>query len=170
MFKTLHMWNLHLLPVSLWGFLLFPWRSQSPLTVQKHAEVVNWYVCPVIVWSPILGCNQCCAWCFWDRLWTTATLHRTKGYSTENEWIALSENFPLLVPEQDDFLTVAQSMKNEFDNPETSDLKFCVEGRYIHVHKSFLKIRWDFLLCSHKFSLAAERKNLQYWQLSSLCR
>ncbi|XP_048835229.1 RCC1 and BTB domain-containing protein 1-like isoform X2 [Brienomyrus brachyistius] len=47
----------------------------------------------------------------------------------------------LLSVEQDDFLTVAQSLKNEFDNPETSDLKFRVEGKYIHVHKAFLKIR-----------------------------
>ncbi|XP_023667236.1 RCC1 and BTB domain-containing protein 1-like isoform X2 [Paramormyrops kingsleyae] len=50
----------------------------------------------------------------------------------------------LLSVDQGDFLTVAQSMKNEFDNPETSDLKFCVEGKHIHVHKSFLKIR-----CKH---------------------
>lgn len=43
--------------------------------------------------------------------------------------------------EHHDFLTVAQSLKKEFDNPETADLKFCVEGKYIYVHKAVLKIR-----------------------------
>uniref|UniRef100_A0A672PLJ3 Regulator of chromosome condensation (RCC1) and BTB (POZ) domain containing protein 1 n=1 Tax=Sinocyclocheilus grahami TaxID=75366 RepID=A0A672PLJ3_SINGR len=46
-----------------------------------------------------------------------------------------------LLSEHDDFLTVAQSLKKEFDNPETSDLKFSVDGKYIHVHKAVLKIR-----------------------------
>lgn len=46
-----------------------------------------------------------------------------------------------LPPEYDDFLTVAQSLKKEFDNPETADLKFCVDGKYIYVHKAVLKIR-----------------------------
>lgn len=36
---------------------------------------------------------------------------------------------------------MAQSLKKEFDNPETSDLKFCVQGKYIYVHKAVLKIR-----------------------------
>lgn len=44
-------------------------------------------------------------------------------------------------PDHDDFLTVAQSLKKEFDNPETADLKFCVDGKYIYVHKAVLKIR-----------------------------
>lgn len=43
--------------------------------------------------------------------------------------------------EHDDFLTVAQSLKKEFDNPETADLKFCIDGKYIYVHKAVLKIR-----------------------------
>lgn len=43
--------------------------------------------------------------------------------------------------EPDDFLTVAQSLKREFDNPDTADLKFCIDGKYIHVHKALLKIR-----------------------------
>lgn len=47
-------------------------------------------------------------------------------------------------PEHDDFLTVAQSLKKEFDNPETADLKFCVDGKYIYVHKAVLKIRFEF--------------------------
>ncbi|XP_061925741.1 RCC1 and BTB domain-containing protein 1 isoform X2 [Entelurus aequoreus] len=45
--------------------------------------------------------------------------------------------------EYDDFLTVAQSLKKEFDNPETADLKFCVDGKYICVHKAILKIRCE---------------------------
>lgn len=47
----------------------------------------------------------------------------------------------LFLPEHDDFLTVAQSLKKEFDNPETADLKFSIDGKYIHVHKAVLKIR-----------------------------
>uniref|UniRef100_A0A8C9U008 Regulator of chromosome condensation (RCC1) and BTB (POZ) domain containing protein 1 n=1 Tax=Scleropages formosus TaxID=113540 RepID=A0A8C9U008_SCLFO len=49
----------------------------------------------------------------------------------------------LLSMEHDDFLTVAQSLKKEFDSPETSDLKFSVDGRFIHVHKAVLKIRCE---------------------------
>lgn len=48
-----------------------------------------------------------------------------------------------LTTEQEDFLTVAQSLKKEFDNPDTADLKFCVDGKYIHVHKALLKIRCE---------------------------
>jgi len=48
---------------------------------------------------------------------------------------------PLCILEPDDHLTVAQSLKKEFDNPETADLKFLVDGKYIHVHKVLLKIR-----------------------------
>ncbi|KAL6101054.1 rcbtb1 [Pungitius sinensis] len=49
----------------------------------------------------------------------------------------------LLSMEPDDFLTVAQSLKKEFDNPDTADLKFCIDGKYIHVHKALLKIRCE---------------------------
>ncbi|XP_076159820.1 RCC1 and BTB domain-containing protein 1 isoform X3 [Alosa pseudoharengus] len=49
----------------------------------------------------------------------------------------------LLAMEHDDFLTVAESLKKEFDSPETSDLKFSVDGKYIHVHKAVLKIRCE---------------------------
>ncbi|XP_067848698.1 RCC1 and BTB domain-containing protein 1-like isoform X2 [Heptranchias perlo] len=49
----------------------------------------------------------------------------------------------LLSVEQDDHLTVAQSLHKEFDSLETSDLKFCVEGKFIHVHKAVLKIRCE---------------------------
>uniref|UniRef100_A0A674DWX4 Regulator of chromosome condensation (RCC1) and BTB (POZ) domain containing protein 1 n=1 Tax=Salmo trutta TaxID=8032 RepID=A0A674DWX4_SALTR len=49
----------------------------------------------------------------------------------------------LLSMEYDDFLTVAQSLRKEFDSPETADLKFSVDGKYIHVHKAVLKIRCE---------------------------
>lgn len=41
----------------------------------------------------------------------------------------------------DDYLTVAQSLKREFDSPDISDIKFLVDGKCIHVHKALLKIR-----------------------------
>ncbi|KAM9836255.1 RCC1 and BTB domain-containing protein 1 [Aulostomus maculatus] len=49
----------------------------------------------------------------------------------------------LMSMEHDDFLTVSVALKNEFDSPETSDLKFSVDGQYIHVHKAVLKIRCE---------------------------
>ncbi|XP_032831091.1 RCC1 and BTB domain-containing protein 1 isoform X1 [Petromyzon marinus] len=49
----------------------------------------------------------------------------------------------LLAIDREDHETMAQSMKKEFDNPETSDLRFCVDGRFIHVHKVVLKIRCE---------------------------
>ncbi|KAG9329325.1 hypothetical protein JZ751_005698 [Albula glossodonta] len=51
----------------------------------------------------------------------------------------------------DDYLTVAQSLKKEFDSPEISDLKFLVDGKCIHVHKALLKIR-----CEHFRALLNE--------------
>lgn len=44
---------------------------------------------------------------------------------------------------QDSSLTVAESLKKEFDQEETADLRFHVEGKYIHVHKAVLKIRCE---------------------------
>lgn len=38
---------------------------------------------------------------------------------------------------------VSDSVKMAFNDPSTSDLKFCVEGRLIHVHKAILKIRCE---------------------------
>lgn len=58
-----------------------------------------------------------------------------------------------LASEHDDFLTVAQSLKKEFDNPETADLKFCVDGKYIYVHKAVLKIRSGISDCSLEVAL-----------------
>ncbi|KAG8452336.1 hypothetical protein GDO86_004226 [Hymenochirus boettgeri] len=57
----------------------------------------------------------------------------------------------LLSVEPDDHLTVAESLKKEFDNPNTADLKFLVDGKYIYVHKVLLKIR-----CEHFRSLLHE--------------
>lgn len=39
--------------------------------------------------------------------------------------------------------SVLDDITKSFDDPVTSDLKFSVEGRLIHVHKSILKIRCD---------------------------
>ncbi|ETE72892.1 RCC1 and BTB domain-containing protein 2, partial [Ophiophagus hannah] len=50
----------------------------------------------------------------------------------------------LLSVELDDHLTIAQSIKKEFDNPDNADLRFQVDGKYIYVHKVLLKIRLDF--------------------------
>ncbi|KAM9783952.1 RCC1 and BTB domain-containing protein 1-like isoform 2-T2 [Syngnathus typhle] len=50
----------------------------------------------------------------------------------------------LMSVEHDDLpLTVTEALKNEFDSPETADLKFIVEGKCIHVHKAVLKIRCE---------------------------
>ncbi|XP_063284706.1 RCC1 and BTB domain-containing protein 1 [Pelobates fuscus] len=49
----------------------------------------------------------------------------------------------MLSVEQEDSLTVAESLKREFDREETSDLRFRVEGKDIHVHKAVLKIRCE---------------------------
>lgn len=49
----------------------------------------------------------------------------------------------VFLTEADDHLTVAQSIKKEFDNPDNADLRFLVDGKYIHVHKVLLKIRYE---------------------------
>uniref|UniRef100_UPI003590129A RCC1 and BTB domain-containing protein 1 isoform X2 n=1 Tax=Myxine glutinosa TaxID=7769 RepID=UPI003590129A len=49
----------------------------------------------------------------------------------------------LLTLDDEDHMTVSQSMKREFDNPETGDLRFLVEGQSIYVHKAILKIRCE---------------------------
>nr|XP_033804087.1 RCC1 and BTB domain-containing protein 1 isoform X1 [Geotrypetes seraphini]XP_033804088.1 RCC1 and BTB domain-containing protein 1 isoform X1 [Geotrypetes seraphini]XP_033804089.1 RCC1 and BTB domain-containing protein 1 isoform X1 [Geotrypetes seraphini]XP_033804091.1 RCC1 and BTB domain-containing protein 1 isoform X1 [Geotrypetes seraphini]XP_033804092.1 RCC1 and BTB domain-containing protein 1 isoform X1 [Geotrypetes seraphini]XP_033804093.1 RCC1 and BTB domain-containing protein 1 isof len=49
----------------------------------------------------------------------------------------------LLSVEHEDFLTVAESLKKEFDSVDTADLKFRVDGKYIYVHKAVLKIRCE---------------------------
>ncbi|XP_067438721.1 RCC1 and BTB domain-containing protein 1 isoform X1 [Thunnus thynnus] len=49
----------------------------------------------------------------------------------------------LMSMEHDDFLTVSEALRKEFDSPETADLKFSVDGKCIHVHKAVLKIRCE---------------------------
>ncbi|KAM9804977.1 RCC1 and BTB domain-containing protein 1 [Neosynchiropus ocellatus] len=72
--------------------------------------------------------------------------HLTHFQSTDDVFACFatpSVMWRLLSVDHDDFLTVAQALRKEFDNPETSDLKFCIDGKYIHVHKSILKIRCE---------------------------
>uniref|UniRef100_A0A1A8PFB9 Regulator of chromosome condensation (RCC1) and BTB (POZ) domain containing protein 2 n=2 Tax=Nothobranchius TaxID=28779 RepID=A0A1A8PFB9_9TELE len=57
----------------------------------------------------------------------------------------------LLSVDGDDHMTVAQSLKKEFDSAEISDLKFLVDGKCIYVHKALLKIR-----CEHFRTLLNE--------------
>ncbi|NP_001084549.2 regulator of chromosome condensation (RCC1) and BTB (POZ) domain containing protein 1 S homeolog [Xenopus laevis] len=68
-------------------------------------------------------------------------------FSCTDDVFACFSNPPVtwgfLSVEHDDFLTVAESLKKEFDSEETSDLKFRVDGKYIHVHKAVLKIRCE---------------------------
>ncbi|XP_078613708.1 RCC1 and BTB domain-containing protein 1-like isoform X1 [Branchiostoma floridae x Branchiostoma japonicum] len=45
--------------------------------------------------------------------------------------------------ETDNFYTIERHLRMAFDNQETSDLKFMVEGRVVHVHKAVLKIRCE---------------------------
>ncbi|XP_053563999.1 RCC1 and BTB domain-containing protein 2 isoform X2 [Bombina bombina] len=59
----------------------------------------------------------------------------------------------LLSVEPDDHLTVAESLKKEFDNPNTADLKFLVDDKYIYVHKVLLQIR-----CEHFRSFLHENE------------
>ncbi|KAM8974895.1 RCC1 and BTB domain-containing protein 1 [Pelodytes ibericus] len=49
----------------------------------------------------------------------------------------------ILCVDQEDSLTVAESLKREFDSEQTADLRFRVEGKDIHVHKAVLKIRCE---------------------------
>ncbi|XP_068123830.1 RCC1 and BTB domain-containing protein 2 isoform X2 [Hyperolius riggenbachi] len=51
----------------------------------------------------------------------------------------------LLSVDPDGHLTVAESLKKEFDNPETSDLKFLVDEKYIYVHRVLVQIRCEYL-------------------------
>ncbi|XP_072370328.1 RCC1 and BTB domain-containing protein 1 isoform X1 [Scyliorhinus torazame] len=77
----------------------------------------------------------------------SVTLPRLTHFSCTDDVFACfaspAVTWRLLSIEQDDHLTVAQSLHKEFDSLETSDLKFCVEGKFIHVHKAVLKIRCE---------------------------
>ncbi|KAM3585280.1 uncharacterized protein V6R79_012788 [Siganus canaliculatus] len=45
--------------------------------------------------------------------------------------------------EHADFLTITDALRKEFDSPETSDVRFSIDGKLIHVHKAVLKIRCE---------------------------
>ncbi|XP_069745782.1 RCC1 and BTB domain-containing protein 2-like isoform X3 [Narcine bancroftii] len=67
----------------------------------------------------------------------------------------------LLSVESDNHLTVAQSMKKEFDSTATSDLKFLVDGKTLHAHKAVLKIR-----CEHLRSMLHDEDVIEIDQFS----
>ncbi|MEQ2252130.1 RCC1 and BTB domain-containing protein 2, partial [Ilyodon furcidens] len=70
--------------------------------------------------------------------------HLTHFSSTDDVFACFATpavTWHLLSVDGDDYLTVAQSLKKEFDSPEISDLKFLVDGKCIYVHKALLKIR-----------------------------
>ncbi|KAI4565134.1 hypothetical protein MJT46_009477 [Ovis ammon polii x Ovis aries] len=72
--------------------------------------------------------------------------HLTHFSSTDDVFACFATpavTWRLLSAEHEDFLTVAESLKKEFDSPETADLKFRIDGKYIHVHKAVLKIRCE---------------------------
>uniref|UniRef100_A0AAQ4RKY3 RCC1 and BTB domain containing protein 2 n=1 Tax=Gasterosteus aculeatus aculeatus TaxID=481459 RepID=A0AAQ4RKY3_GASAC len=72
-----------------------------------------------------------------------ASPHLTHFSSTDDVFACFATpavTWHLLSVDGDDYLTVAQSLKREFDSPEISDLKFLVDGKCIHVHKALLKI------------------------------
>ncbi|XP_027003676.1 RCC1 and BTB domain-containing protein 2 isoform X4 [Tachysurus fulvidraco] len=80
--------------------------------------------------------------------------HSTHFSSTDDVFACFATpavTWRLLTVDGDDYLTVAQSLKREFDSPESSDLKFLVDGKCIHVHKALLKIR-----CEHFRALLNE--------------
>lgn len=75
-----------------------------------------------------------------------ASPHLTHFSSTDDVFACFATpavTWHLLSVDGDDYLTVAQSLKKEFDCPEISDLKFLVDGKCIHVHKALLKIRCE---------------------------
>uniref|UniRef100_A0AAQ5Y1P7 BTB domain-containing protein n=1 Tax=Amphiprion ocellaris TaxID=80972 RepID=A0AAQ5Y1P7_AMPOC len=83
-----------------------------------------------------------------------ASPHLTHFSSTDDVFACFATpavTWHLLSVDGDDYLTVAQSLKKEFDSPEISDLKFLVDGKCIHVHKALLKIR-----CEHFRALLNE--------------
>ncbi|XP_063763057.1 RCC1 and BTB domain-containing protein 2 isoform X1 [Eleginops maclovinus] len=97
-----------------------------------------------------------------------ASPHLTHFSSTDDVFACFATpavTWHLLSVDGDDYLTVAQSLKKEFDSPEISDLKFLVDGKCIHVHKALLKIR-----CEHFRALLNEtdEDTLQIHQFSYL--
>lgn len=66
----------------------------------------------------------------------------------------------LISMEPDDFMTVAEALREEFDSPETADLKFSVDGRFIHVHKAVLKIRCEHFRSMFRSQWAEDRQEV----------
>ncbi|MED6284290.1 RCC1 and BTB domain-containing protein 1 [Characodon lateralis] len=72
--------------------------------------------------------------------------HLTHFTSTDDVFACFatpSVMWRLVCMEHDDFMTVSEALRKEFDSPETTDLKFSVDGKCIHVHKAVLKIRCE---------------------------
>uniref|UniRef100_A0A8C2JWY2 Regulator of chromosome condensation (RCC1) and BTB (POZ) domain containing protein 2 n=3 Tax=Cyprinus carpio TaxID=7962 RepID=A0A8C2JWY2_CYPCA len=102
--------------------------------------------------------------------------HLTHFTSTDDVFACFATpavTWHLLSVDGDDYLTVAQSLKREFDSPEISDLKFLVDGKCIHVHKALLKIRCEHFRALlnetdeetieiHQFSFLVYRAFLEY--------
>ncbi|XP_056467332.1 RCC1 and BTB domain-containing protein 2 isoform X1 [Gadus chalcogrammus] len=105
-----------------------------------------------------------------------ASPHLTHFSSTDDVFACFATpavTWHLLTVDGDDYLTVAQSLKREFDSPEISDLKFMVDGKSIHVHKALLKIRCEHFRALlndsdeaaieiHQFSYLVYRAFLEY--------
>ncbi|KAK2846704.1 hypothetical protein Q5P01_009703 [Channa striata] len=105
-----------------------------------------------------------------------ASPHLTHFSSTDDVFACFATpavTWHLLSVDGDDYLTVAQSLKKEFDSPEISDMKFVVDGKCIHVHKALLKIRCehfrallnetdDDAIEIHQFSYLVYRAFLEY--------
>uniref|UniRef100_A0A8K9UUH3 RCC1 and BTB domain containing protein 2 n=2 Tax=Oncorhynchus TaxID=8016 RepID=A0A8K9UUH3_ONCMY len=102
--------------------------------------------------------------------------HLTHFASTDDVFACFATpavTWHLLTVDGDDYLTVAQSLKREFDSPDISDLKFLVDGKCIHVHKALLKIRCEHFrvllnetdeesIEIHQFSYLVYRAFLEY--------
>ncbi|TMS06482.1 RCC1 and BTB domain-containing protein 1 [Larimichthys crocea] len=81
-------------------------------------------------------------------MWRLLSIGRLCLESVKEELCLL----PLQSGRNETYYNKIKSLKKEFDNPETADLKFCVDGKYIYVHKAVLKIRSENhlkRLCQH---------------------
>uniref|UniRef100_A0A8D3D9F5 Regulator of chromosome condensation (RCC1) and BTB (POZ) domain containing protein 1 n=1 Tax=Scophthalmus maximus TaxID=52904 RepID=A0A8D3D9F5_SCOMX len=78
-----------------------------------------------------------------ERVVEIAACHSTHISAAKTQRHSFCFCTPFRFLSYDGFLTVAEALRKEFDSQETSDLKFSVEGKYIHVHKALLKIRCE---------------------------
>lgn len=76
------------------------------------------------------------------------------------KWTALNY---ITISEHDDFMTISEALREEFDCPDTADLKFSVDGKYIHVHKAVLKIRCVYFCLGMKLHLNVWASLLSNW-------